>query len=72
MVVAFHSSIYPIRPDGMDDHQSEERLTHVEKELTGLRKRLDSLLAYIRKDDMAPLTPIVRMQKQTPPEEHQP
>lgn len=60
MVAVFHSSIFPIRPDDADEHQSEERLNHVEKELTGLRKRLDSLLSYIRQDDMAPLTPFVR------------
>lgn len=72
MVAVLHSSIR-IRPDGADDQESEERLAHVEHELTGLRKRLDNLLSYIRKDDMAPLTPMVRMDRQTPPpEEHRP
>jgi hypothetical protein len=60
MVVAFHSSIHP-RLDREDNQPTDDRLTHVERELTGLRQRLDKLLLFIRQDDMAPLTPAVRV-----------
>jgi hypothetical protein len=49
------------RHQDRDNHErSEERLNVVERELNGLQQRLSRLLAYIRQDDMAPLTPMVR------------
>lgn len=60
MDALFFSITPPSRPEHDDDTRADERLTHVEHELTGLRSRLDNLLAYIRQDDMAPLTPAVR------------
>lgn len=64
--------LYSDRLDRDDEDRSEERMAHVERELTGLQRRLNSLLAYIRQDDMAPLTPMVRPTWSPPNEEQRP
>lgn len=60
MGAVYQSSYIPSRPERDDDRESDDRLSYVERELTGLRRRLDDLLNYIRADDMAPLTPAIR------------
>lgn len=65
MAIALHSSIHS-RPDREDDKPTDERLTYVERELTGLRQRLDNLLMFVRQDDMAPLTPVVPVHRPGP------
>ena len=61
-MVASFPDLYAIRdPNREDDeHETEDRLTYVEREFAEIQQRLRNLLAYIRQDDMAPLTPVVR------------
>jgi hypothetical protein len=59
MADVFFSRARPAPPERDDDQRTDERLIIVERELHGLQQRLDRLLIYIRRDEVAPLTPAV-------------